>query len=501
MFGPFFDQYLQSTVAILGTALLLGLRAAVKNSDYRRDLRGAAFYLIASVAVRVAHVFVREVFWTSPNVDAYLDAGRSLLFAFGIIRTLVGSGVWLFRGRRGVHTPKILRDVIDGVLYMVATAVIVRTSLNVDLTSLVATSAALSVVVGLALQETLGNLFAGLSLQVEHPFQVGDWVTVNEFTGRVVQVAWRATKLETMRREQVSIPNGTIAKANVVNFSRHGMVARDLTLGIAYACPPNQVKAVLHDVLVSLPEVLSMPPPKVRTLRFDDSAVTYEIRFFVKHYDQLEHTSDSILSALWYRLKREGMDIPFPQRVVEMRQVPVLDPAQLAAPALADTVSLLEAVDFLKPLGPDGRAQLAPLMKLEHYGNQETIIRAGDAGDSFYLVARGEVAVKAKVGDKEQQVATLKRGQFFGEMSLLTGEPRSATVVAQGDASLVSMSRVAFGEVLSKHSSVAQELADILGRRRAELDKAKADDTTNLSRAESKRIFSRLRELFKVAED
>jgi small-conductance mechanosensitive channel/CRP-like cAMP-binding protein len=497
MFGTLFGEYVSTTIATLAFVLLLGIRAASRHSELRRDLRGAAFYFLGSVLVRLAQVFINRFLWTNA-LDTYLLAGREVLFAFGAIRTVVGSTSWLFRGRRGIHTPKIVRDVVDGVLFLVAIAVVLRTSLNFDVAGLVATSAALSVVVGFALQETLGNLFAGLSLQLEHPFQVGDWISVGDFTGRVAQVAWRATKLDTVRNEQVSIPNGSIAKASVINYSRHGAVARDLTVGIDYDCAPNKVKAVIQDVLQGLPDVAPVPPPRVRTLRFDDSAVIYEIRYSVKQFEQAEQVSDTILSALWYRLRREGMEIPYPHRVVAH---PEADEPSGSSPALADTVSLLEAVDFLKPLGPDGRIELAALTRRESFGSQETIIRAGEAGDSFYLVASGEVGIRTKVGEKEQLVATLKRGQFFGEMSLLTGEPRSATVVALGDATLVSMNRNAFGQVLTTHHSVAHELADILGRRRAELDKAKADDSATASRAESKRIFGRLRELFKVVDD
>ena len=139
------------------------------------------------------------------KVDAsrYLVAGSELLFIIGLIRLCVGSAQWILRGRKGIHTANIVRDSLDAVLYTTTAAIVAHRSLQIDLGSLLATSAALSVVAGFALQETLGNLLAGLSLQVEHPFQVGDWVSVDGFIGRVTQMAWRATMLETKKREHV----------------------------------------------------------------------------------------------------------------------------------------------------------------------------------------------------------------------------------------------------------------------------------------------------------
>ena len=155
----------------------------------------------------------------------------------------------------------------------------------------------------------------------------------------------------------------------------------------------------------------------------------------------------------------------------------------------------------VKPLGAEGQVQLAQRVRRELFGAGEVIIRAGDAGDTFHMIASGEVAVRAGVGGKEQEVARLSRGDFFGEMSLLTGEPRAATVAALSDATVVSMSRAAFAEALAHHTSVAHELADILGKRQAALALAKAGSAeVPDARAESRRIFSRLRELFKVAD-
>ena len=498
--APLIAANVQTAVSVLAAGLLVGLRGLIKHPQLRKDCGGAAKYFAVSLGANLAGALLDQPGHASKLVT-YLDGLGLLLFTWGCCRTVVGLTIWAFRSRRGRTTPKIVRDVVDGALYAVCLVVVLRATLRVDLASLVATSAALSVMIGLALQETLGNLFAGLSLQLEHPFQVHDWISVDTFIGRVVQVAWRGTKLETLRREQVTVPNSTVAKANVVNFSRHGLVAKDITIGVSYKAPPNRVKAILEEVLASVPLVVPDPGSSVYVLGFADSAINYQLRFFAKGFENVEAAVDAVLAMIWYRFQRDGVEIPFPMRTVQIeRSAPARN--ELAhAPELADTLALLETVDFLKPLGPGGRAELASNVQRELYGAGEIILRAGEVGDSFHMVAAGEVAVRAKTGEEEQEVARLSRGEFFGEMSLLTGEPRSATVLARTDATLVTMHRSAFAEVLARHGAVAQELADILGKRRAALEQAKADaDGSSVARAESKRIFGRLRELFKVAE-
>jgi len=499
--GILFAENVQTVVSVLLAAALLGARPVAKDPQLRKDAGGAIKYFAGSL---LAHLLAAAIGAAAHpgRWPVYFDALGLLLFTWGLCRTVVGLGIWALRSRRGKHTPKIFRDVVDSVLYAVCVVVVLHATLRLDLTSLVATSAAVSVMIGLALQETLGNLFAGLSLQLEHPFQVGDWISVGTFVGQVAQVAWRGTKLHTLRREQVTVPNSTVAKANVVNYSRHGRVARDLTLGLSYAVPPNRARAVLLDVLSGLPQVLREPAPCVYVLGYDDSAITYLLRFFVDDFENVEAAVDAVLSTAWYRLAREGMEVPFPHRTVQLHRAPKVRNVSAAEGTHDDTLQLLGAVDFLKPLGEQGRDALALRVTREAFGEGEAILRAGESGDSFHIVVDGEVRVRAHVGGREQDVARLGRGGFFGEMSLLTGEPRSATVVAATDAVLLTMHRADFAEVLAEHGAVAQELADILGRRRAELAAAQAEPGAQLgqARAESRRIFGILRELFKVSE-
>ena len=170
-------------------------------------------------------------------------------------------------------------------LYGLAALPILQTQLNLDLSGLLATSAVLSVVIGLALQETLGNLFAGLSLQLERPYQVGDFIRIKDHTGRVVQIGWRATRILTTRRESITLPNSMVAKELVKNFSYgYEPMGIDIELGLSYEAPPNQVKAAVLDVMKEVPTLLQEPKPQCRTWAYGESSIRYQLRFWVADY-------------------------------------------------------------------------------------------------------------------------------------------------------------------------------------------------------------------------
>jgi small-conductance mechanosensitive channel/CRP-like cAMP-binding protein len=490
-------QFLETNLTLVVGAvlllLLLALRAAAQDATFRRDLRGAISFLIAFVALRAGYYFLESVIPT--GVGQAMRVAWMLTFAFGTIRALVSCSLWAVRRFGKTPVPKILRDVIDFSLYGLATFPILKSQLNVDLTGLLATSAILSVVLGLALQETLGNLFAGLALQLERPFQVGDYVTVGDYSGRVVQLAWRAIRIETFRREVVTVPNNIVAKQGVLNFSRGFQpVGVDLYVGISYSAPPNKVRQVVLEMLGEIPLVLREPPPRCRTWQYDESSLRYQIRYFVSDYAQSDNAKDEIYSRLWYRLGREGIEIPFPQRTLHLRSEEGGHDVSAARRELVGTVDLFSA------LPPDERERVARELSTRRFGEGEKVIGEGDAGHTFYMVASGQVSVR--VGKAEAEVARLSRGQYFGEMSLLTGEARTATVVALNDAVLLELDRPIFARLFSEYPGLAKQLSALLAQRRSQLKALTETAGAPIdSTPEAGRIFTRLRQIFGLRGD
>ncbi|WP_224245050.1 cyclic nucleotide-binding domain-containing protein [Hyalangium gracile] len=471
--------------------LLFGMRSASSDKEFRRDLRGAFRFLIAFLALRVAA-------WTIPadapsSVVKLVNVGWMLTFTFGVIRSCVALALKLVRLRSPVATPKILRDVISFVLYGLAALPILQTQLNLDLGGLLATSAVLSVVIGLALQETLGNLFAGLSLQLERPYQVGDFIRIKEYTGRVVQIGWRATRIVTFRRESITLPNSMVAKEIVKNFSfGYEPVAIDIEIGLSIDAPPNRVKAAVLDVMKEISTILQEPPPQCRTWSYGESSIRYQMRYWVADFSQADNTMEELYTRLWYRLKRDNIELGLPQRVLHTRT----EAAQKSEFSAESVMELLRAVDLFALLVPEELDRLRCDLVARRFGKNERIIEEGEEGHTFYLVVSGEVSVRTGKG---LEVTRLKRGNYFGEMSLLTGEPRAATVVAMEDSVLLELDRPAFARMFVTHPGLARQLSSLLARRRTQLRAvAEASGASSDAAPEANRILGRLRQIFSL---
>ncbi|MHB8874811.1 MAG: cyclic nucleotide-binding domain-containing protein [Myxococcaceae bacterium] len=487
-------QFLQSNVTLLVGAVmvvaLLAIRAASSDHAVRKDLRGAIYYLTAFLALRSGGYWLES--HISPELAKAFRVAWMLTFAFGSIRAFVALVLWGLRLRKAI--PKILRDVIDLALYATAAVPILKSQLDIDLTGLLATSAILSLVLGLALQDTLGNLFAGLALQLERPFQVGDFVTVGAHTGRVVHLAWRSTRIETFRREVVTLPNNVVAKEAVLNFSNAQAVAHELTFDAAYAAPPNLVRSVALQVLAEIPLLLKSPAPFVRVQSFQDSGIRYQVRFWVADFAEGDPVRDEVFSRLWYRLGREGIELPFPQRTLHL----VSDEPRDDVSGLRQ--ELIAQVDLFKVLSGEERERLNRELSARRFGRGERVITEGEEGHTFYLVASGEVSVRT--GKAEAEVVRLGRGQYFGEMSLLTGEPRAATVVALDDALLLELDRPSFARLFERNPGLGKKLSALLAQRRSELKAvAAASGAPADSNPEEGRIFGRLRQIFGLRDD
>lgn len=482
--------FLQGNLAlVLGVVAFIGAFLTVrlsKDERHRADVSGSVKWLGLFVFLRL------NAFWADnviPNEwHGYLRVSWMLAFAFGVTRYVVAAALWLRRRLTSVVAAKIHRDVLDFILYVVITVPILKTQLKLDVTTMLGTSAVLSLVLGFALQDTLGNLFSGLSLQLESPFSVGDFIRVGEKDGRVVQIAWRSTRIETMRREVITIPNSLIAKEKVTNFTRGGLpIAIDLEFGASYSAPPNQVKAEVAETLREAPLVLNDPPPWVRVSNFGDSAVTYHVRFFISDYAAVPHATDEVLGRLWYRFGRTGIEIPFPQQVIHFRAD---EPAKPVS-----NVELLSNLPLFKPFPMEEALKLSREAVELTFGVGEEIITEGRPGTSFYVVVSGKVSVRA--GTPPKEIATLERGAAFGEMSLLTGEPRSATVVALEDCRLLEMGREVFASHLAAHPERLAQLAALIEERKAGLAAAYSATVSGKVPAPGKAL-DRLREIFRL---
>jgi CRP-like cAMP-binding protein len=337
---------------------------------------------------------------------------------------------------------------------------------QVNLNVFAVSSLVVGYIVGNATQDTLGNLFAGLALNAERPFEIGDWVTVGGHTGVLVDTTWRATRLRTKADDYIVIPNSAIAKESIINYSRptriHGCY---LHVGVSYDAPPNKVREVMLNVLREAPDVRADPAPSVVLAGYGDSSVNYTIKFFMEDFARLEPIQSGIMDRLWYAFRREGISIPYPIRDVRHRDA-VADERALHATGQKTVRQLLASVDLFRSLSAEEMERLANAAKLHLYARGENLCRQGEPGDSFYIIREGRVAVLMKGADGQTVTAAhLAEGAFFGEMALLTGEPRSGTVQAETDVEVLRVSKQDFAGLLQADADLAGKLAAVLEKR------------------------------------
>lgn len=479
----FFQGHLALILGVVALTLTVLIRRLSKDDRLRQDVFGAMVWFGLFVIVRGVMLWAEAL--TPKEWHPTERAIWMLAFAFGTVRLFVSLVLWTRRRLGGSPTAKIHRDVADFLLYLVTAIPILKTQLQLDVTTLLGTSAVLSLVLGFALQDTLGNLFSGLSLQLDRPYQVGDFIRVGQHEGRVVQTSWRSTRIETLRHEQITLPNALTAKEPIINLTKGGEpVALDLTVGTTYAAPPTTVKAEILEALAESPLIRKTPVPLVSAWSFDDSSVKYLVRVWLNDWADVPHVHDEVFARLWYRFGRAGIEIPFPQRVVTMRtEVP--RPQGLRE-------ELLGELDLFKPFTREERKAIADAGVEHRFGLGEAICVEGREGHTFYVVVSGRVSVR--VGEPPREVATLSRGQYFGEMSLLTGDPRAATVVAIDDTLVLEFGRTEFQRFFTQKPELAEQLAEFLARRKAELAVGAAAQA--MQKADAAGLLTRLRRIF-----
>src|SRR3972149_2084265 len=208
--------------------------------------------------------------------------------------------------RRPFLPPTLLRALVCALVYLGALLILLKAVLGFALTPILATSAVLSVVAGFALQETLANFIAGIVLTVERPFAVGDWVKVGEKVGQVQEMSWRATRFKIFEEDDyLIIPNGEIAKHDIINYCQPSLLhGQKATVGVSYSTPPNTVKRVILEVFTDIPGISRDKAPEVELIQFGDSAVIYDVQWWVSGYEQHDLIADRLKTGVWYAFRR-----------------------------------------------------------------------------------------------------------------------------------------------------------------------------------------------------
>jgi small-conductance mechanosensitive channel/CRP-like cAMP-binding protein len=416
-----------------------------------------------------------------------------VLVSWGTIKILLDAAAAAAHRSRA-HFSTIFKDLLMILLFAVVVVTVLVNDFRVDPTPLLASSAVVAVVLGFALQETLGNVFSGLTLQFGKPFEPGDWVRSGNFVGRVQGIGWRSTVVITRANERLEIPNTILAKDVVVNYS-NGVVADETSIGLSYSAPPNFVREVIIETLRDVPGVLQSPPPEIYAWEYGESSIRYRVKYWLSDYAEADRAREAVTTSLWYALRRKEIEIPFPIRTLRLQREKALTAETEAFER--EILGELRQVDFLRDLRDEELRLLLPGVTAQKFGSGEVIVREGDNGNSLYIIRSGTVAILAAKDGKQVHMRDLTRPAFFGEMALMTGEPRTATIRARTDAELLELSREGFTELFKAHPETASQIGEVIALRNTErrelLASAPHDDGV---RGRSTWLLTKMRSVF-----
>jgi small-conductance mechanosensitive channel/CRP-like cAMP-binding protein len=459
-------------VGVLAVALLVRLGAREERVRLRRALLLFALYLV--LLPIAAHL--RLI-----NHSAYPQVRVALLLSEAV--TIIGLSAILLFGlllpRARLDVPQILRDVLVAGTAVVAFFAIASES-GFNISGLIATSTVLTAVVGLSLQDTLGNLMAGLALQMDRSVAEGDWITVGEVTGRVTEIRWRSTSVETRNWETLVVPNSVLVKNSFLVLGRregapaHWRRTVPFHVDFRYA-PSDVVEAVIEELCDGPIEgVAAQPPPNCILAAFHESYARYAVRYWLTNLAADDATDSIVRTRIYFALKRASIPMSIPAHAVFVTEESKEREADKAGEEQEKRIQALGKVEFFDQLSDAERARLAAGLRYAPFASGEVMTRQGDEAHWLYLILEGEALVTVRgEGGLERPVARLARGNFFGEMSLMTGAPRAATVVATTDVECYRLDKAVFKDVLKDRPELAERAAEILARRTLGLEAAK----------------------------
>lgn len=489
--------WMQAGIGSMASALLLLI--LLRIWVHRRRLQAVIPLnpLILFFALSLLEPWLGQSHWLDGK-GLWLDVSMHLLLGFALIRLGIALFVeWPYRLRQKVSLPRISRDFLILLAFSIVGFIVLRTRGNFNPAGLITTSAVLTAVIGFAAQSSLSNFFAALMLQMERPFVVGDWIEVDGVEGRVTGITWKATYLETREKDLIYVPNVQVAGARFKNFSRPTRVhVAVLELGVEYGATPNHVQDTVLELLRDHARVMKTPPPEVRLTHFGDFAITYQIRFHHRHIEEEPALLAAISHQLWYALRRQGIRIPFPIRDVQFAHIERKRALLLDEEEQETLRRLLDAVPLFSSLSHAQKEDLAGTLKTVEYGRGEPIVQQGAAGSTLYVLREGRCEVLQRSSGLDRHIAEVLPGDYFGEMSLMTGAPRSATVRALEDCRLVCVEHQALADLLEKSPQLADVLAEGLVRRQAELDRQIPD--LEIKKDSLQSFVKRIQQFFKL---
>jgi small-conductance mechanosensitive channel len=469
-------------LAVCFPLLTIGLGEVIHQLRRRSHPLASTLRLLRNLIlpVLVCLLFMQHVLQISAD-SRLLKSVETLLWVCIIHAALSLLNAVLFEQAEGdtwrSRVPKLLIDLSRLLLILLGTATVMAAVWKADLAGLATALGVSSIVIGLALQDTLGSVTSGIALLFERPFSVGDWLKIGDRVGQVIDINWRAVRLITLEKDMLVIPHKAIGGEVIRNFSQpQKLHAERVKIGFSYQDPPNRAKQVLKNTALTTQGILSQPEPQVLTLDYLDFSINYEVKFFIENYEDVETIRDRFVTKVWYAAQRHQLSIPFPIRTLYHFHGPKAQ-IQNTTEKFYQSLQSLPAFVPLDKAETNGGGNIAGIL-LQHFGVGEQVVRQGYASSALYIVVSGQAILTTLNAEGEDQpVLDLKSGEFFGVTTLFSDELSTVSVTAVNDLEVLMIPAAIVNQMIERQPTFAREIGQILELRRRAIHSVQLEQT------------------------
>jgi small-conductance mechanosensitive channel len=492
--------YSEAPWLLLLALVLAGLQLRFRPADRAVVLNTLWLFLVGLISQGVALGLDASGF---PATAGWIDGIARVVCAITVIRLAGFAAFRLLMPLAGREPPRIVEDLVIAGVYVVYAFAQLRGA-GVDLSSIITTSAILTAVIAFAMQDTLGNVIGGLAIQIDNTVQVGDWVRVDDVSGQVRDIRWRSTLIETRNWETVVVPNSVMMKGRVsILGKREGQPLqwrRTLTFMVDPRVPPARVIATVNEEMRDVPiaNVARHPAPNTVMTGFEHGNLNYQLRYWLTELREDDVTDSIVRMHLFVTLQRAGIRVGEDQRTVHAVSRDEAHADAVKKREINRRLEMLRGVDLFTVLSEDELGEVAERLQYAPFARGDVITKQGNVAHWLYIVAFGECEVRYEpAGGAAQIIGSLHAGQFFGEMALLTGEARSATVVAKSDVECYRLDRASCQGLLLSRPEIAEGMSRVIGARRPDLDKVRDAFAAAPSAAnQNQDLLTRIRRFF-----
>jgi small-conductance mechanosensitive channel/CRP-like cAMP-binding protein len=463
---------------IVGFIVAAALLCYLQPAERLRIRNALILFGVASAGL----VAAGAIFPTSPAAGTvYLTLRGAALFMLAVAIINVASVFVFAVVLRPAHLepPRIAQDLLLGLTYIVIAIMLLSRS-GIDLRGIIATSAVITAVIGFSLQDTLGNVMGGMALQMERTIRPGDWIRIDDLEGRVKEIRWRQTSVETRNWDTIVIPNSQLMKTKVTLVGRRSASPVQHRQWVYFAVDlkqsPTRVIETVETALRAEPIPCVATTPEIHCLITDykNGDGIYAVRYWLTDLSQPDPTDSLIRARIYAALQRADIPLSIPTQSIRLTDEKETFERR-ESEEMQRRVDALSKVELFEPLTPDEKRELAAGMIDAPFIKGEALTRQGAEAHWLYIIRQGEANVRVAVDGINQEVASLGAGDYFGEMGMMTGEPRTTTVIAKNDVKCYRLGKDAFQAVLQRRPELVEGLSKTLARRRIELETVRGE--------------------------